>query len=350
MFWQKLRVKTAQKLWQVSLGPIAGGMPTNCVFSIEERSGIANVSRHIHDIHPIEPSEICTWQHPDFFPSWIRRTFAFSSRNVFTLDDVVVAPISGAVWSPSGLIFMESIGSLNKALTFGKVLPEMLKEPREFNIAGSDVLIPCSCASYFHWVFEVLPSILHTIRLFPGFRLLLSPARPKYIDESLRLLLGDDKFFKCIIESSSPIFASRAAFLTMPPASGFVRPSDFYLLRNTFLNLVKSKISEYPSKNIFISRRGSKARSVSRQDKIEAEYAAKDFEIWCVEKLPWRDQILLLSAANHVVGFHGAGFSNAVFAPHSCKITEIFPSGYTNDCYARLASSLKFGYTFQIEK
>ncbi len=349
MLLQKIRIKLARLLWRAALGPVAGRMPGNCVFSAGERSGDPLIARHVEEIAPANPAEIVSWKMPDAFPGWIRREFAFAARPLIILRDVVVAPSSGAVWSPDGHVFMESIGSLNKALTFGKALPEMLLSP-ESQIPNPESscespIIPCACASYFHWMFEVLPSVIHACRRFPDCRILLHPRRPSYIEQGLRLWLGDTAFSRRIVEAERPLRVERTAFLAMPTASGFVPPRDAELVRSTFAGGTGS--AGLPRRKIFISRRGSAARRVACGEELEKRHAGMGYEILQLERQEWQEQVRAFSAASHVAGLHGAGFSNVVFAPRDCKVIEFFPPGYTNDCYARLACGL--GQTYGME-
>ena len=60
----------------------------------------------------------------------------------------------------------------------------------------------------------------------------------------------------------------------------------------------------------------------------------------------FHDQINLFSNARIIIGPHGAGLSNMIWASLPCEIIEIFPHNFFNDCYARLAKSLGFGYEY----
>jgi capsular polysaccharide biosynthesis protein len=52
--------------------------------------------------------------------------------------------------------------------------------------------------------------------------------------------------------------------------------------------------------------------------------------------------------ASVIVGMHGAGLSNMIWARRPCRVVEIFPTNYYNDCFARLA--LTCGYDYQMTK
>ena len=47
-----------------------------------------------------------------------------------------------------------------------------------------------------------------------------------------------------------------------------------------------------------------------------------------------------------VVGPHGAGLGNLIWADAPCSIVEIFPHAFFNDCFARLAITVGFEYDY----
>lgn len=377
----RLRVALARFLWRLILGGVAGRLPRNCLFSIQESRGLDRVAQHLVDIREWHSEEIVQWNHSRDLPPWVRRSFAFGKREMFLVRNVLIGPRSGAIWTTSGDVLAESIGSLNKILTFGKVLPELCLRPKNtmsevrdqapdfppptssFRLPPGQIfclplsgcasvqgfptspLIPCPSASYFHWLLEVLRNVIPLMKTFPGGRLIVHPNRPAYIDAGLRLLFDLQPGDKRMIESTVPVQADYCAFATMPTASGFVRPADAHFVRTAILEKLGKIPSESATRRIFISRRGSKARTPENQDEIEERFRKEGYEILQLETLPWIDQIAAFRQASHVAGFHGAGFSNMIFCPPSCQIHEIFPTGYTNDCYSRLASGLGMTYS-----
>lgn len=349
LFLKKVRLWIAKFLWRFFLGPTAGKIPNNCIYSIEEASEFPKVSNHLETVYQIYASEIISWNFPESYPKWIRRNYAFQPRSIFLLKSLLIGPISGAVWSKDGSIFMESIGSLNKALTFGNALPEIqYYSGRTVSVDSSSPIIPCPRANYFHWMLEVLPALIRVASHFADFRILLHPEHPKYIEQALRLWLGTNKYSTTIIKSSKPILSGLVAFQSMPLASGFVHPQDAVLVRETFLNLLPIKKTSLPHRKIFVSRKGNVYRKVSNEDQLEQRFYDMGYEILHLENLDWSSQIETFLVASHVAGLHGAGFSNIIFAPFDCKVHEVFPPNYRNDCYARLATGLGMKYSFEL--
>lgn len=347
----KIQARVARLAWRFILGPVAGKIPRNFVFSIQERQHDPQVISHLVERSPISPQETVSWQFPDHYPPWLRRHFVFAPFDAFLMRDVVVGPTSGAVWTPEGLVFGESIGSLNKALTFGKVLPDLCSKSIRLNHLNGDdrvVFIPAPPVSYFHWVCEVLPNLLRLVSLHPHARLVTAPDRPRYVDESIRVVFGRDFCSQQVTVARRPLRVPQAAFATMPAASGFVRPEDALLVRKTVLSQVITAENKKTGRKIFISRRGTKARAIADQNHLEQSFSQDGYELVQLEKLPWADQVRLFANAESIAGLHGAGFANILFAPSHCSIHEIFPEGYCNDCYARLAESLGMVYRYSL--
>jgi hypothetical protein len=347
----RVRTRLARLIWRFILGPIAGNMPGNYVFSINDRKHDPKISRHLVATNALNKSTAYCWDFPDEYPSWFHRDFVFPSEDVFLMRDVVVCPYSGGVWTPEGLVLGESIGSLNKALTFGKALPDLCCSPVTLTLphdAAVQIHIPAPPVSYFHWMCEVLPNLIRLVSLYPQARLCTAPDKPRYVDESLRVVFGHEFCSQKIIESRRPLRVSQAAFVSMPTSSGFVRPDDASAVRKAVLDKLSKTEAATTGQKIFISRRGTKARAIPDQDSLEQQFVQDGYRIVQLETMPWVEQVRLFANAESVAGLHGAGFANILFAPSNCSVHEIFPEGYCNDCYARLAESLGMVYRYSL--
>jgi len=350
-FLPKLKTHLAKTAWRLLLGPVAGKMPSNFVFSIEEKQHDPQVANHLVEKTPIFPQITTNWSIPEHYPPWFRRQFVFPQLDAFLMRDVVLGPTSGAVWTKSGSVFGESIGSLNKALTFGKVLPDLCNKPARVNPTDyddQDVFLPAPPVSYFHWLCEVLPNLIQLVSLYPQARLVTALERPRYVDESLRLIFGDNFLSERIVTAQRPLCVPIAAFATMPTASGFVRSEHALALRKAVLDKLSKTEASTTEGKIFVSRRGAKARAISDQDSLEQTFERNGYKIVQLQTMPWLEQVKLFANAGSVAGLHGAGFSNIIFSPHNCSIYEIFPESYFNDCYARLAEGWGMAYKYSL--
>jgi hypothetical protein len=347
----KVRTRLARLGWRLILGPVAGNIPRNYVFSINDNKCDPKISRHLASTNALHKPLAYCWNFPEEYPSWLHRDFVFPRVDAFLMRDVVIGPTSGAVWTPEGLVFGESVGSLNKALTFGKVLPDLCCTPvslKQTHDAGHQVYIPAPPVSYFHWVCEVLPNLIRLVSQHPQSRLVTAPERPRYVDESLRVIFGHDFCSENIIESRRPLQVPQAAFASMPTSSGFVRPDDAVTVRNTVLSKLNNSEDSTSRRKIFISRSGSKARVIADQNRLEQKFRDDGFELLHLEKMLWKDQVCAFANASTIAGLHGAGLANIIFAPSTCSVHEIFPLSYRNDCYARLGETFGMHYRYRV--
>jgi capsular polysaccharide biosynthesis protein len=58
-----------------------------------------------------------------------------------------------------------------------------------------------------------------------------------------------------------------------------------------------------------------------------------------------RSQVALFSSASHLVGIHGAGLANIIWAPEGINVCEIFSSDYMPSCYSALTAIRNGCYT-----
>jgi capsular polysaccharide biosynthesis protein len=111
-------------------------------------------------------------------------------------------------------------------------------------------------------------------------------------------------------------------------------------------------------RKLFISRAGglqSHARRVLNEDEITDLAREQGFEIVRCEELSFETQVTMFSEASIIVGAHGAGLINLVFAHRSAKIVEMIGprfdrpwlqpdqqgwSGFSSQIYMKLSSLL----------
>jgi capsular polysaccharide biosynthesis protein len=97
------------------------------------------------------------------------------------------------------------------------------------------------------------------------------------------------------------------------------------------------------SEKVFISRQGAERRKIANYDKVSRYLRSIGFDICKLEKLSLKEQILLFSQADIVMGIHGAGFANIMYSDNS-TIVEIFPEGGVRTCYYILANEMGLNY------
>ena len=101
-----------------------------------------------------------------------------------------------------------------------------------------------------------------------------------------------------------------------------------------------------PRRRLLISRADARWRRIVNQEQLATELAELGFETIECGRMPLREQIETFAEAEFVVGAHGAGLTNALFAPPGTRVLEIFAADNARDPsnYRVLASHLGFPY------
>lgn len=96
---------------------------------------------------------------------------------------------------------------------------------------------------------------------------------------------------------------------------------------------------------IFITRAKYRGRYLSNHYEIEKTLEHLKIEIIDCDKLSLQQQIDTVSAADLIIGIHGAGLTNMIHRyPNSCTVIEIFPPDVIPPHYYWLALELGFDY------
>jgi capsular polysaccharide biosynthesis protein len=93
---------------------------------------------------------------------------------------------------------------------------------------------------------------------------------------------------------------------------------------------------------IYISRRNATKRRVRNEAEVVSALRTRGFKRYVLEELSVAEQIELFADAEAVVGPHGAGFANLVYA-EAPLVVELFGQKRLNT-YHRLSTALGFQY------
>lgn len=91
-----------------------------------------------------------------------------------------------------------------------------------------------------------------------------------------------------------------------------------------------AKIQSSWPKKIYVSRKKARYRRVVNEEEVAAALKKKGYETVVFEDLSLKDQISMSLGVTHVVGLHGSGFANLMYAPPGGALLEIFP-GFKNE-------------------
>ena len=344
-------VRWRVRLWSVLtkhfLGSLSGSTPiVGMVYSLDHAALGDKGARHIGQRVVVDPAAVVMHDFQAHYPPAFRSVHAFAEKKLFVLRDVCVGPQSGAVWLPQvrGVV-QESVGCLDRFLLWPTAMRERLLPVDGRVLPGTFILSPP--LQYYHWLLEILPNIIRGLAHDPKANILITPDAPQYAVDGLILLLGADAIHERLVICSTPVQVERLILPQLESEPRFLRSADIHLLLSTLRTRIAPS-EQAPSLRLYISRSGSPKRRVENEEELEARLAAIGFQIVHNERLPLSEQIRLFSAADAIVGLHGAGLSNLIWARPACRILELFPCHTYNPCYAHLAATLGFPYEYHL--
>lgn len=330
----RIRIIAGKKVSAIIGGPISGKLPNTFVRSIEEDLWKKEVSAYVSDLVRVSEPEIISYGFCHHAPVFFRRTKAVDARYIYSLKNVRVSPRTGLVWSDR-FVFGESIGSLNKFMTFGRSLHEPLLKAKK--VFGR--VIPCGNHRYYHFFCETLPALIRVRKYAPDARILLSSHPFQYVQDSLELIFGSRWRDMCLF-TDEPICPEAVVFASMHEHSGFITNADIGLLQESMPISSASSCSD----RVYISRNKSPGRRIENETDIHCLFESHGYRVVYMEEHSLNEQIEIISSAAAVAGLHGAGLTNILFAKPGIKVVELFPPNVFNDCFARMSIQLEYDY------
>lgn len=94
-----------------------------------------------------------------------------------------------------------------------------------------------------------------------------------------------------------------------------------------------------PARRLYISRADAQQRRVINEDEIRSELTRRGFDILVPSATSFREQVSLCASADWIVGPHGAGLTNAVFAAPGATLIEFHPADEMNHVFWLQASA-----------
>jgi capsular polysaccharide biosynthesis protein len=218
-----------------------------------------------------------------------------------------------------------------------------LERARHAPVVGADraaTILSLWYDNYYHWLVDVLPR-LAVLRAAGVPELpVVTPAQcTSFQDGSLRSL--------GITDRRLPFAGPRMTFDTLVWPSGldpigFPTPRTAAWLRHAFLEDLPPSS---PRTRLYVRR---SSRTIANAREVSDVLDRFGLDVVQPETLSFAEQVRLFSQAELVLGCHGAGMTNSVFARPGARIIELFQPGYINLSMYRLVRSAGMRYRYLV--
>ena len=196
-------------------------------------------------------------------------------------------------------------------------LIEQLGDARMVTVPGAVHHTGLFGGNYYHWLVDVLPRVLNAHRSFPDLTVVI-PEPPRFALEALEML-----GVRYLVTSAT--VSADSIIVVDPGLAGWIHPVDVALLRSTF----SARSDEDGSERIpgtYVSRVGS-SRSMRDEEALERALIELGFHVVRPDSMPqWDAQVELFARSRAIIGPHGAGLANLVFAPSEARVIELIPA------------------------
>lgn len=256
-----------------------------------------------------------------------------------TLPETIMHVPSGIAFTPQGTALVGSTPTFDPS-----VLRQVPSDLSSLPCLSGDFLSLCSLwgTNYAHWLMDTLPRLSALDHCPAGTRLLLRGTLGGFQTGSLELLGVPTSRFE--FTSDSFVRLERLHVLRCGAVTGVPHRGPLSWLRSRMRSAVQAE-DQPTGPGLFISRSQTTTRSKTLRNILnEAELLAiasrQGVEPILPEKLPFLEQVTAFSRCSAVVGPHGAGIYNFLFAPQGVPVVELYNWSYWEHAACRMSSLL----------
>ena len=192
--------------------------------------------------------------------------------------------------------------------------------------------------NFYHWMVDVLPRVLHAAKHHPDMTVIGSKI-PAWARAMIELLGIPSLITSSVVRSPQVLLADH----THPTP----HPLDIAMLRQAGRRITEDVDPPPPRDRVFVTRSTS-TRTMQAGEAADRRADELGFEVFVPSAYhEYRSQVAAFCAARTIIGAHGAGLVNMVFAQPGADVVEIVPdpSPLTGDSRAlaeRLANAPLF--------
>lgn len=194
--------------------------------------------------------------------------------------------------------------------------------------------------NYYHWMIETVPKIRY-LRAFENttgenVTVLVPDDPPSFINETLRLLGWPQSK---VVHATEPAYTVRDLVVPSYPER---HTSDFTWIRDEILDAVSGESVSNDENNVYVSRANAIERQVLNEKEVMDVLSEFGFSRYLLENRSVAENARLFAEADVVVGPHGAGLTDIIFAG-DCTLLELFGEKI-KEPYELLAETLGIEY------
>jgi hypothetical protein len=247
----------------------------------------------------------------------------FNQRDVYILENVILEPSQGIIYTRDGKLISESTNwSTSNLYESFPWNPKKVRCKVEVDLA-----INLTSSAFGHWLVEDLASSLHLIENHPDATVLISKSKSRFVEELA-------KFIDCrIIEIDGPALVNRLLMVTKENDSGWMNPQDLEVLMQ-FRNNIQSTNS-LSNPKIYATRRNLK-RSPSNEAEIELVFQEYGYQVMKLEELNFISEIGLMREVTHLAGVSGSWQFNSIWMEPKTTVIDIANENYWTELAHRV--------------
>ena len=206
-------------------------------------------------------------------------------------------------------------------------------------------LMSPSGSQYFQWIWGELPRLFSVLPHLPkGTKFIVDSKMVGFQKESLKLLGISPE--QCIPQDAFQESEVERLLFSTPLGHNehTTCPSDVAQnLGEAFVDAAGGYTSDN-NRRIYISRANAKRRILTNEEELITLIKKHGFEIVEPHRLSYTEQVRLFSGCSCILGVHGAGLTNILFAPKGCKVLEIHNPQVTRKSYWVMSCILEHDY------